>query len=227
MTVTTADIEVQVDGGSNANIFDKSKYFYTFTPYKGNIQQVTGDCGQYEGVGIVLCRIGQDIIVPLYPSYLMPKNPQNTISPTAIKKYNEYRSVRQEALEWFKITNSEGRSVRVPTIRKKVNEEALDYIKIDVMAPTTKDATSEYISAAPDIKETKYNSQIIIPPTINHAFSKNEELDGTIVHRRLGHAMEDKISEMAKLKIMKDLPKRKSDIRIVINRDQNRLQYSF
>ena len=182
MTVTTADIEAQVDGGSNANIFDKYEYFFTFTPCKGNIQQVTGDCGQYQGVGIVLCRIGQDIIIPLYPCYLMPQNPQNTISSTAIKKYNEYRSVRQEALEWFKITTSEVRSVRVPTIRKKVEVEALDFIKIDIMAPSTKDATSEYISAAPDIKEMKYCSEIRIPPITNHAFLKNEKLDGTIVH---------------------------------------------
>ena len=78
------------------------------------------------------------------------------------------------------------------------------------MTPTTKDATSEYISAALDIKEAKYSSQLLIPPTINHAFSKNEELDRTIIHRRSGYAMDEKIDEMAKLEILKDLPKRKS-----------------
>ena len=37
----------------------------------------------------------------------MRDNPQNTISTTAIKKYNDFRSVRVEALEWFKVTNKE------------------------------------------------------------------------------------------------------------------------
>ena len=149
-------------------------------------------------------------MIPLFPTYLMPGNPQITISPTAIKKYNEYRSVRQEALEWFKITTSDGRLVCVPTIKKKIEEEALDFIKIDIMAPKTRDATSKYISVAPTIKEMRYCSEILIPTTTNHVFSKNEELDITIVHQRLGHAMEDKINKMAKLEIIKDLPKRKS-----------------
>ena len=65
MTMTTADLEAQVDGGSNSNIVDKHEYFFTFTKYKGNIQQVTGEIRRYEGVGIVLGRIGQDIIIPL------------------------------------------------------------------------------------------------------------------------------------------------------------------
>ena len=45
MTVTTVDIEAQVDGGSNANIFDKYKYFFAFIRCKGNIQQVAGVSG--------------------------------------------------------------------------------------------------------------------------------------------------------------------------------------
>ena len=67
----------------------------------------------------------------------MRDNPQNTISTTAIKKYNDFRSVRVEALEWFKVTNKEGKSARVSTIRKRVESETLDYIKIDIMETTT------------------------------------------------------------------------------------------
>ena len=114
---------------------------------------MTGDSGEYTGIGIVLGKIG-DIIIPLYPSYLMENNPQNTISTTAIKQYNDYRSVRVEALEWLKITSAEGQSTRVSTERKLVENEVLDYIKIDIMKTTTKLQDQEcYISVAPDIKQ--------------------------------------------------------------------------
>jgi hypothetical protein len=97
---------------------------------------VTGDTGEYTGIGIVLGEIG-DIIIPLYPTYLMKDNPQNTISTTVIKKYNDFRSVRIEALEWFKVTTSDGQSTRISTERKTVENENLDYIKIDMMQTTT------------------------------------------------------------------------------------------
>ena len=92
------------------------------------------------------------MIIPLCLSYLMPQNSQITISPTVVKKYNTRRSVCHEALEWFKITISEGRSVYIPTIGKKIDEEALDFRKIDIMEPTTKDAISEYTSIVPNIE---------------------------------------------------------------------------
>ena len=105
-----------MDGGSNSQIFRDETYFHAFTPTKGKITQVTWDTGEYEGVGIVLCQIGEEMIIPLYPAYLMRDNPQNKISSTAIKKYNDFCSVQIEALEWFKVTNLEGKSVRVSTI---------------------------------------------------------------------------------------------------------------
>ena len=205
----TANVEAQLDGGSNSHIFKSEEYFHTITHTQGQITQVTGDTGEYTGIGIVLGKIG-DIIIPLYPTYLMKDNPQNTISTTAIKKYNDFRSVRIEALEWFKVTTSDGQSTRISTERKTVENENLDYIKIDIMQTTTEQQQDEYVSAAPTIRESEYTSEFLIPPTTNHAFSKNEALDETIVHRRLGHAMDDRIDKMAKLDIILDLPKRKS-----------------
>lgn len=79
MTVIVADIDAQLNGGSNSHLFDKARCFYAFTPCKRIIMQITGDFGHYEGVDIVLGRIGRDLIVLLYSSYLMPNNPQNTI----------------------------------------------------------------------------------------------------------------------------------------------------
>ena len=172
--------------------------------------QVIGTSGEYEGVGIVIIQIGDDPeTIPLYPSYLMRDNPHNTISTTAIKKYNDFRSVRVEALEWFKVTNKEGKSARVPTIRKRIESETLNYIKIDIMETTTNIHNKDFISAAPEINRMEHKSELLIPPTINHALCKNEALDNTIVHRRLAHASDEKVDKMAKLDIILDSPRRK------------------
>ena len=45
----------------------------------------------------------------------------------------------------------------------------------------------------PNIRELEYESEFLILPTTNHAFSKNEVLYETMVHRRLGHAMNNRI----------------------------------
>ena len=65
---------------------------YKYQTIEGTTQQVSGSCAKYQGTGIQLVKI-EDLIVPLYPTHLMTKNPQNSLSTTAIKKYNEYRSV--------------------------------------------------------------------------------------------------------------------------------------
>ena len=126
----------------------------------------------------------------------MLDNTQNTISSTAINKYNDCRSVRLEALEWFKMKNPEGRSVRIPTIRKRVEDEVLDYIKLDIMEATTSQGTDKFISAAPNLKDILHKLDILILLTINHIFYNNKVIDSTIVHRILRHAMEEKIDKM-------------------------------
>ena len=45
----------------------------------------------------------------------MPQNPQNTISKTALKHYNQLRSVRTESLRWLQITTSAGNKIKVET----------------------------------------------------------------------------------------------------------------
>ena len=78
------------------------------------------------------------------------------------------------------------------------------------METTTNIHDKDFIGAAPEINRMEYKSELLIPPTINHAFCKNEALDNTIVHRRLAHASDEKVDKMGKLDIILDLPKRKS-----------------
>ena len=86
----------------------------------------------------------------------------------------------------------------MPTIRKRVESETLDYIKIDIMETTTKIHDQDFISTATEINRMEYKSEILIPPTINHAFYKNDVLDNTIVHIRLVHALDEKMDKIWK-----------------------------
>ena len=43
----------------------------------------------------------------------MPQNPQNKISQTSIKHYNQFRSVINEALVWLKITTDTVNKIKV------------------------------------------------------------------------------------------------------------------
>ena len=60
------------------------------------------------------------------------------------------------------------------------------------------------------MNDLKHKSDLLIPPKVNNAFSKNKALDNTLVHRRLAHKMEERADKMAKLDIILDLPKRNS-----------------
>ena len=53
--VKEENVEAQIDGGSNANIFTDKRYFHLLTPTKRKRIQVTGTSGDYEEVGIVIC----------------------------------------------------------------------------------------------------------------------------------------------------------------------------
>ena len=43
----------------------------------------------------------------------MPQNPQNTIIQTALKNYNQFISVRTEALRWLQITTDTVNKLKV------------------------------------------------------------------------------------------------------------------
>ena len=99
-TIQDTDVEGHWDGGSNSHLFTKKEYFYVMQPITSQVTQVSGEKAVCEGIGIVIIHIPKtDIIIPLYPAYYAPEFPQNTVSPTAIKHYNKYRSVRSEALD--------------------------------------------------------------------------------------------------------------------------------
>ena len=171
---------------------------------EGTTQQVSGSTAKYQGIRIHLAKIG-GLIIPLYPTYLMTQNPQNTLSTTAIKKYNEFRSVRIEALEYLKLTDNRGKSTRIYTNKRMINKETLDYINITILKFESTHTMNEILkTGAPTIQPENGKIQ---NPIVNHSFNK-EELDWPTVHRRLSHTSEGKLEKMCKVETIKDLPKR-------------------
>ena len=80
---------------------------------------------------LVIIKIPKTImIIPLWPSYYIP---QNTINQAAIKHYNQFRSVRTEALIWFKITIDIWKKLKVGTTVKEIYQQLLDFITIYVL----------------------------------------------------------------------------------------------
>ena len=55
----------------------------------------------------------------------MPQNPQHTISQTALKHYNHFRSFRTESLWWMKFTAYLGTKLKVETDTKPRDQQLL------------------------------------------------------------------------------------------------------
>ena len=136
---------------------------------------MTGDTEEYAGVGIIIGKI-DDVIIPLYTSYLMKCNPRSIICKTTIQIYNKFRSVRIEALEQFKFTNLEVQSTRILTEIKKVENENLYYIKLNITETTTDKYQQDYVSAVRDINQPEYKSDLLFSLMINHEFSNDETM---------------------------------------------------
>ena len=69
----------------------------------------------------------------MWPSYFIPQNYQNTIIQTALKHYNQFISVRTEALRCLKIKIDSGLRIKVETEAKERDQKVLYLITIDII----------------------------------------------------------------------------------------------
>ena len=99
-------------------MFTNIKLFIYIRPVQCNVQILNGSKSPVKGFGLVIIKKPQKIIIPLWTSYYMPQNPQNTISQIALKNYNEFRNVRTEALRWVQMTTYTGIKFKVETSAK-------------------------------------------------------------------------------------------------------------
>ena len=88
--------------------------------FVSTVQQVSGTGAPVEGMGIVVVRLkASQMVIPLYPAYHMPNNPQHTLGLPAVKYYNEMRSVRMETLVWIRLVDQTGNKVIQETIKNE------------------------------------------------------------------------------------------------------------
>ena len=90
---------MNVDGGSNVQIFTNRNIFYKFKEYKCNLEHVRGS---------KILSTGYVLIITLNPVYHLPNNPQNTLITTAINNYNGYDKVTVSTLDSLSLPHHSG-----------------------------------------------------------------------------------------------------------------------
>ena len=97
-------------------MFDYIKLFAYIRPVQCNLKSLNVSKSPAKAFGLVIIKISKtNIIIPLWLSYYMPQNQQNTISQTSLKHYNEFINVRTEALKWVQMTTDTGIKFKVET----------------------------------------------------------------------------------------------------------------
>ena len=172
---TTQYITAQLDEGSYSRVFTNIPIFTYIIPVKCNVQIINGRKAPEKGFGIVMVYITKtNIIIPLWPSYYMLQNPQNTISKTALKYYNQFISVINEALIWLQIATDTGKKLKVETTVNEIYQQLLDLVTIDSIKIEQQHYSYQYIIT------------LLMNPIINSSFKKYP-MSWEIIHCRLSH----------------------------------------
>lgn len=144
---------------------------------------------------------GTNLTIPLWPSYHIPQNPQHTISPNAIKHYNNFRTVHTEHLKHITLVNNTGIKEKILFLQKYINNVILDFINVDLMTMSN----SNYNTYSTKLTANNHDYTNVI--VNKSSFKKMSNIDRTLIHRRLMHLGNKTIDLMCKEAIMEDLPK--------------------
>ena len=175
---------MQLDGVSNSHVFTDIKLFAYTRPVQCNVQIINVSKAIAKGFVLVIIKIQKtSISIPLWTSYLMPQNQQNTISQTALKNYNEFRNVRTEALRRVQMTTDTGIKFKVETSSKERYQQLLDFITIGILKLEQQNTSSQDIIT------------LTINPIINSCFNKHP-ISWEIIHCRLLHYSVSVMKEM-------------------------------
>ena len=133
-TSTTQVINVQLGGWSKSQVFTKITKFSYIRSVKCSAQILNGRRFPAKGLGLVIIKTPKtNIIISLWTSQYMPHNTQNTMIKTDLKYYNEFKSVRTEALRWLNISKEKVKKLKVETTVKERYQQLLELITIDVV----------------------------------------------------------------------------------------------
>ena len=183
------------DGGANGHILNALSLFATYTCNPCAITQVSVDTADCLGWGLAFMEVPNSPfpIIPLWPCYYMPTNPQHALSQQVLKQYHHFKVVNIEALEWLSITDKHNNHVKIPSLPEYHSSSLLEYVKINILKP---------------IHSQQQRSNIPLPTMNKGIFSKlGHNLSYEALHRRLSHIWEKKITTMCKQQTLIGLPK--------------------
>eukprot|EP00957_Ditylum_brightwellii_P146256 11135997-Ditylum_brightwellii.AAC.1 len=128
---------MMADGGVNGHILNDLSLFATYTSNPCAVTQVSGNTADCLGWGLAFMEVPNSFfpITSFWPCYYMPKNPQNTLSQKALKRYNHFKAVNTEALEWLSITNKHNNHVKIPPLPEYHSSSLLGYVKVNILKP--------------------------------------------------------------------------------------------
>lgn len=192
---------MHVDGGSNVHICTDKSLFYQLKSTTSGMQQVSGTQVSTKGIGVVIIKFPiHNYILPLYPVYYIPTNPQNTLSPSAIKLYNEYSNINVSTLTSITFTTHKGHTFTIPTDKQLATSKLLDFITVHVLQKQNP-------------KTNKNNKNNIISPYLHFplisnstSFIKTPIIDRILLHRRMMHLSDNKMELMCKDQTLLNLP---------------------
>jgi hypothetical protein len=176
-------------GGANCFITNDLGHFTSYISKPIHVKQLNGSTIKALGYGLKLIQCPKSmIILPLWPTYFMPANPQYTFSPTALCHYLQYK-ITTEHLTCLSIVTSSGTTLQFPSIQHNVNDQLLDYHLFNIVKPKT----------------SICNPPLVSP--IGNGATSEASLNRLLVHQRLGHSSDKVIDSMCRQQSLLGLPK--------------------
>jgi len=164
-------------------------HYTSFIAKQLQVRQLNGSTVKALGYGLKLIQCPTTkIVLPLWPTYYMPSNPQCTFSPTALKHYLHFNVITHH-LTTLSITTTTGHTLVFPSINPHKTNQLLDYHQFVVVRPIN------------------LSTPRTLPiPIINSATSE-APLNRLLVHQRLGHGSDEVLDTMCRKQSLLGLPK--------------------
>ena len=171
------------------------------------MQEVSSNHLQSQGVGIVIIQLPDSTkTIPLYPVHYIPNNPQNTLSPSAIKYYNKYKYVEINILKSITFITNQGTKHIIKSDQTMIKHNILDYIHVSIVRPSSTKETKAHPTS--DLQNNIYDTYINIPNQCNAtSFPKTSQIDIILIHRRMMNLSQSTITKMYQEQTLNNLPK--------------------
>ncbi len=177
----------------NCFICNDISHFTSFTSKPLRVKQLNGSTVPALGYGLKLIQCPSSLhIIPLWPTYYMPSNPQCTFSPTALKHYLPFQSVCTTHLHSLSLVTSDGVKLSFPSLPDHARHQLLDYHRFIVVHPTQPLPSSPTNPSKP----------------IAASATSEAPLTRDILHQRFGHGCDEVLDLMCHHQSLIGLPKR-------------------